>query len=66
MFPVGIVCGNTYVMKPSEKDPGAAVFLAKLFQQAGVPDGVLNIVHGGKVTSVHVLYVSIYTNDIDV
>lgn len=46
MFPVAMTCGNTFVMKPSEKDPGATMMLAKLAQQAGVPDGVLNIIHG--------------------
>jgi len=47
MFPMGIACGNTYVLKPSEKTPGASLILARLAQEAGVPDGVLNIVHGG-------------------
>eukprot|EP00800_Vazella_pourtalesii_P021670 TRINITY_DN8164_c0_g1_i1.p1 TRINITY_DN8164_c0_g1~~TRINITY_DN8164_c0_g1_i1.p1 ORF type:complete len:520 (-),score=113.19 TRINITY_DN8164_c0_g1_i1:110-1669(-) len=46
MFPVAIVCGNTYVLKPSERDPGASMFLAELAKQAGVPAGVLNIIHG--------------------
>jgi malonate-semialdehyde dehydrogenase (acetylating)/methylmalonate-semialdehyde dehydrogenase len=46
MFPVSTVCGNTMIMKPSEKDPGAAMLLAKLAQKAGLPDGVLQIVHG--------------------
>jgi malonate-semialdehyde dehydrogenase (acetylating)/methylmalonate-semialdehyde dehydrogenase len=43
-----IACGNTVVLKPSEKDPSASVFLAKLFAEAGLPDGVLNVVHGDK------------------
>jgi malonate-semialdehyde dehydrogenase (acetylating)/methylmalonate-semialdehyde dehydrogenase len=47
MFPVACATGNTMVMKPSEKDPGAAMILAKLAQQAGLPDGVLQVVHGG-------------------
>lgn len=47
MFPVATACGNTMIMKPSEKDPGAAMLLAKLAQQAGLPDGVLQVVHGG-------------------
>mmetsp|Transcript_28534 Transcript_28534/g.47919 ORF Transcript_28534/g.47919 Transcript_28534/m.47919 type:complete len:304 (-) Transcript_28534:2369-3280(-) len=47
MFPMSAGCGNTMVMKPSEKDPGAAMILAKLAQEAGLPDGVLQIVHGG-------------------
>ncbi|KAG9157412.1 hypothetical protein Leryth_010250 [Lithospermum erythrorhizon] len=46
MFPVAITCGNTYVLKPSEKDPGASMILAELAMEAGLPDGVLNIVHG--------------------
>ncbi|KAJ0398523.1 hypothetical protein ATCC90586_009973 [Pythium insidiosum] len=46
MFPMGIVAGNTYILKPSEKDPGAAMILARLAKEAGVPDGVLNIIHG--------------------
>jgi len=41
-----IACGNTVVLKPSEKDPSASVFLAQLFAEAGLPDGVLNVVHG--------------------
>lgn len=48
MFPVAIACGNTFVWKPSERDPSAALFIADLFTQAGLPDGVLNIVHGDK------------------
>lgn len=46
MFPMGVTCGNTYVLKPSERDPGAAMMLVDLAQQAGLPDGVLNVVHG--------------------
>merc|ERR1719261_1278447 len=46
MFPMAVTAGNTMVMKPSEKDPGAAMILAKLAQEAGLPPGVLNIVHG--------------------
>ncbi len=48
MFPVAIACGNTFVLKPSERDPSAAVILAELWQQAGLPDGVFNVVHGDK------------------
>jgi len=48
MFPLALVCGNTFVLKPSEQDPGAAMMLAQLAQQAGVPDGVLNVIHGAK------------------
>jgi malonate-semialdehyde dehydrogenase (acetylating)/methylmalonate-semialdehyde dehydrogenase len=47
--PNAIACGNTVVLKPSEKDPSAAVFLAELFAEAGLPDGVFNVVHGDKV-----------------
>jgi malonate-semialdehyde dehydrogenase (acetylating)/methylmalonate-semialdehyde dehydrogenase len=48
MFPMAITCGNTMVMKPSERDPGAMMILAELAQQAGVPNGVLNVIHGTK------------------
>ncbi|CAB4021443.1 methylmalonate-semialdehyde dehydrogenase [acylating], mitochondrial isoform X2 [Paramuricea clavata] len=46
MFPLAVVCGNTFVMKPSERVPGATMLLAKLAQDAGLPDGVLNVIHG--------------------
>lgn len=46
MFPVAVTCGNTFVLKPSEKDPGASMILAELAMEAGLPSGVLNIVHG--------------------
>ncbi|KAB1206694.1 Methylmalonate-semialdehyde dehydrogenase [acylating], mitochondrial [Morella rubra] len=46
MFPVAVTCGNTFVLKPSEKDPGASIMLAELAMEAGLPNGVLNIVHG--------------------
>jgi malonate-semialdehyde dehydrogenase (acetylating) / methylmalonate-semialdehyde dehydrogenase len=48
MFPMAIVCGNTFVLKPSEQDPITPMLLAELALEAGVPPGVLNIVHGGK------------------
>ncbi|MRG59200.1 CoA-acylating methylmalonate-semialdehyde dehydrogenase [Agromyces sp. CFH 90414] len=48
-FPIAIAAGNTVVLKPSEKDPSASVWLARLMQEAGLPDGVLNVVHGDKV-----------------
>jgi malonate-semialdehyde dehydrogenase (acetylating) / methylmalonate-semialdehyde dehydrogenase len=48
MYPVAIACGNTFVLKPSEKVPSTAVRLAELFKEAGLPDGVLNVVHGDK------------------
>jgi malonate-semialdehyde dehydrogenase (acetylating)/methylmalonate-semialdehyde dehydrogenase len=44
-----IACGNTFVLKPSEKDPGASMFIAELFRDAGLPDGVFNVIHGDKV-----------------
>jgi malonate-semialdehyde dehydrogenase (acetylating) / methylmalonate-semialdehyde dehydrogenase len=49
MFPIAIACGNTFVLKPSERDPSASVKLAELFTEAGLPDGVFNVVHGDKV-----------------
>jgi len=48
MIPVALVCGNTFVLKPSERDPGASLLLAGLIRQAGVPDGAFNIVHGDR------------------
>ncbi len=48
MIPVAIACGNTFVLKPSERDPSAALFLADLLQEAGLPDGVFNVLHGDK------------------
>jgi malonate-semialdehyde dehydrogenase (acetylating)/methylmalonate-semialdehyde dehydrogenase len=47
-FPVAIACGNTVVVKPSEKDPSAVMLLAQLWKEAGLPDGVFNVVHGDK------------------
>ena len=49
MFATAIACGNTFILKPSEKDPSAANFLAELLKEAGVPDGVFNVIHGDKV-----------------
>jgi len=48
MIASAIACGNTVVLKPSEKDPSASVFIARLFAEAGLPDGVLNVVHGDR------------------
>lgn len=48
MYPMAIACGNTFVLKPSEKDPSASMLIAHLFQEAGLPDGVFNIVNGDK------------------
>ncbi len=49
MFATAIACGNTFILKPSEKDPSASIFMAELLHDAGVPDGVFNVVHGDKV-----------------
>jgi malonate-semialdehyde dehydrogenase (acetylating)/methylmalonate-semialdehyde dehydrogenase len=49
MFPVALACGNSFVLKPSERDPSASLFMAELLQQAGLPDGVFNVVQGDKV-----------------
>jgi malonate-semialdehyde dehydrogenase (acetylating)/methylmalonate-semialdehyde dehydrogenase len=49
MFPVAIACGNCFVLKPSERDPSTALLLAELLKEAGLPDGVFNVVHGDKV-----------------
>ena len=48
MFPVALACGNTFVMKPSERDPSLCLELAALLKEAGLPDGVFNVVNGGK------------------
>jgi malonate-semialdehyde dehydrogenase (acetylating)/methylmalonate-semialdehyde dehydrogenase len=49
MWAPAIACGNTFVLKPSEKDPSASLFVAQLLKEAGLPDGVFNVVHGDKV-----------------
>ena len=49
MWAPALACGNTFVLKPSEKDPSASLYVAELLQEAGVPDGVFNVVHGDKV-----------------
>ena len=48
MFPMAIACGNAFILKPSEKVPSASILMARLFQEAGLPDGVFNVVHGDK------------------
>jgi malonate-semialdehyde dehydrogenase (acetylating)/methylmalonate-semialdehyde dehydrogenase len=48
MFPIAIACGNAFILKPSEKDPSASVLLAELLAEAGLPDGVFNVLHGDK------------------
>ena len=49
MFPVALACGNAFILKPSERDPSPSIFMAELLQQAGLPDGVFNVVQGDKV-----------------
>jgi malonate-semialdehyde dehydrogenase (acetylating) / methylmalonate-semialdehyde dehydrogenase len=49
MWAPALACGNTFVLKPSEKDPSASVYTAELLKEAGVPDGVFNVVHGDKI-----------------
>ena len=49
MFPVALACGNTFVLKPSERDPSASLFVADLLAEAGLPPGVFNVLHGDKV-----------------
>jgi malonate-semialdehyde dehydrogenase (acetylating)/methylmalonate-semialdehyde dehydrogenase len=48
MFPIAIACGNTFILKPSEKDPSCAIKLAELLKEAGLPDGVFNVINGDK------------------
>lgn len=48
MYPMAIACGNTFVLKPSERDPTSTLFIAQLLQEAGLPDGVINVVNGDK------------------
>jgi malonate-semialdehyde dehydrogenase (acetylating) / methylmalonate-semialdehyde dehydrogenase len=50
MYPLAIACGNAFILKPSEKDPSAAMFCAELLAQADLPDGVFTVVHGDRVT----------------
>ena len=49
MFPVAIACGNSFILKPSERDPSASLFMAELLKKAGLPDGVFNVVQGDKL-----------------
>ena len=49
MFPLAIVCGNCFILKPSERDPSSTLFIAELLKEAGLPDGVMNVVNGDKV-----------------
>ena len=48
MFPISIACGNSFILKPSEKDPSCSIKLAELFSEAGLPDGVFNVLNGDK------------------
>ncbi|MEM6293299.1 MAG: CoA-acylating methylmalonate-semialdehyde dehydrogenase [Myxococcota bacterium] len=50
MAPVALACGNTFVLKPSERDPSAAMVMARLWKEAGLPDGAFNVVHGDRQT----------------
>ena len=56
MFPLALVCGNTFVLKPSEKDPSVCLKLAELMTEAGLPDGVLNVINGDKEAVDTLLY----------
>ncbi len=49
MYPMAIVCGNCFILKPSERDPSSTLFIAQLLKEAGLPDGVMNVVNGDKV-----------------
>ena len=49
MFPMALACGNSFVLKPSERDPSASLFIARMLKEAGLPDGVFNVVQGDKV-----------------
>ncbi len=49
MFPIALACGNTFILKPSERDPSASLLLAEMLKEAGLPDGVFNVIHGDKI-----------------
>ena len=55
MFPMSIACGNTMVMKPSERDPGATMMLCELMNEAGFPKGVVNVFHGEHEVSIELV-----------
>jgi malonate-semialdehyde dehydrogenase (acetylating)/methylmalonate-semialdehyde dehydrogenase len=55
MFPIAIACGNTFILKPSERDPSVAVLIGELLKKAGLPDGVFNVLHGDKESVVGIL-----------
>ena len=48
MFPLALACGNAFILKPSEKDPSASLLMAEWLAEAGLPDGVFNVVHGDR------------------
>jgi len=56
MYPIAIACGNSFILKPSEKDPSCAIKLAELFSEAGLPDGVFNVINGDKFIVDEILY----------
>jgi len=58
MYPVAIACGNAFILKPSERDPSVANRIAELFSEAGLPEGVFNVVHGDRVAVERLLAVS--------
>lgn len=55
MAVMAIACGNTFILKPSEKDPSCSIYLASLFKEAGLPDGVFNVLHGDKIVVDHLI-----------
>ena len=48
MFPIALACGNTFILKPAKADPSLSIRLAELLKEAGLPDGVFNVVHGDR------------------
>ena len=56
MFPMAIACGNTFILKPSEKDPSCSLKLAELFNEAGLPNGVFNVINGDKEVVDAIIY----------
>jgi malonate-semialdehyde dehydrogenase (acetylating)/methylmalonate-semialdehyde dehydrogenase len=60
MFPVAIACGNTFILKPSEKDPSCSIRLAELLSEAGLPEGVFNVVNGDKESVDAILIIKIF------
>ena len=62
MFPIALACGNTFILKPSEKDPSVSMEMAYLLKEAGLPEGVFNIVNGGKESVDTLLTCLLYTS----